>query len=1318
MTVRPQKPQGFALVVAVVLLGFVMLILVSLSALVQTELHLSSSRLSMSEARSNALLGLEVALGRLQASSGPDQRATARADILGDTTEENRYWTGVWKTIDPDNPRQELEAVRSWSTQPDEVEWLISSEKSPNPNASLADSNPSSGVVSLVNYIDAETDEEAEVQAGKIPLPLNGSQGGNFAWWVGDEGIKAKFNTAGGQSPAAGAGEEWLQAQSALLNPERFGMAAMDGLSDLFDYASLSAGERAQVYSDEDIGFLADGTVTSESIDAFRKESFHDITFSSFGVLSNQRFGGLKKDLSRGLDDQFPETLAGRPMWWLPEPGTSHVVKGELWDVVYDYANLYRDYPAWQFSGSVNDSGYTYSYNPHGRNGPQGLSDPRDASASVPMRFFGPESSTSQGSFNRQGKNMGANSYYIAPVISQYQENHWDVSESGTKQGRPIWNALNPVVLACLWRVGIGSVDLTTYSQSEAFTRDGYSPDGTFANLLQYDEVAGKPKYDFNGSSYTGHPLDLPRDWQGRPSTGEHAVQGTPKEYYRLHFVLQPIIVLWNPYNVPLKINDLEITPKFEPWVSIDFDPKDGTGSGVKPVKLHKYMYTGSTKFRVLDDYPHSAVGASNNPSEADDRFLLIDDALMAGGQYKAGIQINNEILQPGEILVFSSDKNRKLAVTTGIPVKAARGEGPNTDAVALREFPIKHDFPQGTHINSIQLFYEPSNVPNRNQVDGRLNTMSLSVQYQNQDFSPGTQTEGYLFQFDQFGPDAVEGEDWLEKHEFEVDLNIEDIQVPYTNLALDMNDYFDVHWFAVIGAQTKRINENLRGAPLFSQFNVTRVADRPNPSNTEMSGLLWKAKFYTDPEFQDAIESDEIPFWNGDDQIWNDVDHVVLKELPRQPLSSIGQFMHAGLSVNDWDPLYAVGSSYAHPLIAPNGLINKFNQQAGTNGIGTTGNIAVDLAYLSNERLFDDFFFSTVPPQNTDPGAPGYSSTYEPEEVPPFEAFSTEDLELSKPLPNPRMRYLLPEDDTGYTVLLEDMRDYDSAASVLMVDGAFNVNSTSVEAWEAVLSSLRNQMIPSASGGQNTAGGSADNPFLRVSAPLGGNDNSTEDLYTGFASLSDDEIRELAEAVVTEVKTRGPFLSMADFVNRRLEDTELGYKGALQAALDKSVNADSDRFGSPVTLSNSGDDSNLWLNDKQGNRLLRPEVLVSRQGAGLPQWILQNDILRSFASIMQARSDTFIIRSYGDVTDITGKPIAQAWCEAVVQRMPDYVDSLANPDPTVRPWLLSVNGNGERLDEIVRNTGSGSGALSETNFDFGRRYRIVSFRWLNEGEI
>ena len=60
-----------------------------------------------------------------------------------------------------------------------------------------------------------------------------------------------------------------------------------------------------------------------------------------------------------------------------------------------------------------------------------------------------------------------------------------------------------------------------------------------------------------------------------------------------------------------------------------------------------------------------------------------------------------------------------------------------------------------------------------------------------------------------------------------------------------------------------------------------------------------------------------------------------------------------------------------------------------------------------------------------------------------------------------------------------------------------------------------------------------------------------TNDNWNGFRALNDAQIRTLAENLVKEIRSRGPFLSLAEFVNRRVEDSELGKSGAIQAAIE-----------------------------------------------------------------------------------------------------------------------------------------------------------------------
>ena len=97
----------------------------------------------------------------------------------------------------------------------------------------------------------------------------------------------------------------------------------------------------------------------------------------------------------------------------------------------------------------------------------------------------------------------------------------------------------------------------------------------------------------------------------------------------------------------------------------------------------------------------------------------------------------------------------------------------------------------------------------------------------------------------------------------------------------------------------------------------------------------------------------------------------------------------------------------------------------------------------------------------------------------------------------------------------------FDTAASCLRLRGGFNVNSTSVQAWRALLAGHRDLEVS----------GLFRHPFSRFVAPSGTANAALE----GHRLLSDDQIETLAEKIRDEVLARGPFLSLADFVNRRL---------------------------------------------------------------------------------------------------------------------------------------------------------------------------------------
>ncbi|MDP0497552.1 MAG: hypothetical protein Q7Q73_15225 [Verrucomicrobiota bacterium JB024] len=269
----PAVRRGFALVLAILLMGLVLLLMVSLSALSRVGMADAAPRMAVLQARENARLGLLQALGELQRTAGADRRVTARAEILGvgQATAGSIYWTGVWDSSDPGQ---------------DPV-WLVSGE-APNPAAPAADTvvlvpaNPATGVPA--------------VAVEKIYFEGGDGSRNAFAWWVGDEGVKASL--APGREVPAGLTplEAAALANQTPAGTDLGGLLAAGAEADAVLVGALNKlAERSALPLLWDAGGPA---VTEQRAQA----AFYDYTPCAYGVLENPATGGLKVNLS---DDAY-----------------------------------------------------------------------------------------------------------------------------------------------------------------------------------------------------------------------------------------------------------------------------------------------------------------------------------------------------------------------------------------------------------------------------------------------------------------------------------------------------------------------------------------------------------------------------------------------------------------------------------------------------------------------------------------------------------------------------------------------------------------------------------------------------------------------------------------------------------------------------------------------------------------------------------------------------------------------------------------------------------------------------------------------------
>jgi hypothetical protein len=266
-----------------------------------------------------------------------------------------------------------------------------------------------------------------------------------------------------------------------------------------------------------------------------------------------------------------------------------------------------------------------------------------------------------------------------------------------------------------------------------------------------------------------------------------------------------------------------------------------------------------------------------------------------------------------------------------------------------------------------------------------------------------------------------------------------------------------------------------------------------------------------------------------------------------------------------------------------------------------------------------------------------------------------------------------------------------------------FNVNSTSVTAWRALLGHARNQRVPSIreSGASWSVSLSekSQHPLSRfsvagdgVAGSMGSSGAFPEaNDFAGYRTVDEGFLDALAEQIVVQIRRRGPFLSLSEFINRQLSSGDLALAGTLQAALNEvAKNASRNPYATLQSLSSIASATPERAADAEYRF---PAAAAGFSGYGLPGWTRQADLMRPLAPILSARDDTFTIRSYGEARDGNGRMIARAYCEAVVRRGRDFVDPADQPDVINQP-------------------------ARPLNRAFGRRFQIVSLRWLAPNEI
>lgn len=1231
---NPDAPiRGFALLVTIVLVAFLVLILVGLASFTRVETQVAGNSQQLAQARQNALMALNVALGELQEHLGPDRRVSAASglgtatntsyntspasawqnDWTNGTGSKPTQWTGVWREASP--------APANTTRDPAFVAWLVSGNeingRAVTPQTPIADPSTDPNVVWLVG--DKSVQVPATVSAAnpdpRVKLPkqpitsasLPGFTGpqtiGSYAYWVGDEGTKAKANLV---DPYAGSVAGTANNLKQLSSAQRTGPEITQGLST-FPAPTAPAGITAAANATKVLTTLQLPMLAPAVAASTWKARFHDLTTSSFGLLADTAQGGLKTDLS-----------------YLLAPAAN---------VAAFQTRLTSSLTAAELGSAVTGNNGTSFY---------------PLLPSLPV-LSGADSRGNMATWEQ---------------LWSFNNLTTKVAGSGLTASIPaqphtaLQTGVHPVLVQA--RVGFGI---------RVNSRTGTDP-------TNY-------QYSLNLDTRLAFVLANP-----------YAVSITGGEYY---FTLDAGAGNTNAADVG-KLNAVVITTSgpvttVGPWMSLEeifrkvkfripagitFGPGEArifTLAGAPGTAIPHTLSTDST-YDLINTWDGAALTGVGPYTT-----LSIPAGTTAAGKLTANLGVSNGAGRSNTSL--GNDSYLSYWVTD--PVSAEKKM-----ALRIAGFPFMNAGSPSVLVNG-----------SATAIVKGLSGISLSAV-----------PTGEVFV----------GDALVYRHgaaRERIDTNADSRDHPFKGAS-------NGGYVTVNGAPFVRGNMIGENDPRFMylQFNTPGApfANYGIPSKNQSQAASFR-NHLNDLVFSDnervrwGVGSNDLTRPDTNTALNNQPAQLVLFDIPRPdaPLVSLGQLQHFSMvghldanfsALVSRNPFTTTQPSITGPdnsrsmrgqsIVTNYGFANSYAptyipRQATTDSRMDASSVnAYDYAYLFNEAFFDRFYFSSFP----------QSGAFD---------FTTATLANSRYLP---FRTGLAAD--AYRT------DARSASANLLSSGAFNVNSISVQAWAAVLNSLNGANYESA----ETAETNLTAPFARTTHQAyrsTGNGNPLVDksAWGGFRTLTSTEILDdrgtldatddtgLAVEIVRQVKERGPFLSLADFVNRRLissaNDTsglKIGVKGALQSAIDPAIP------GAPAKVFSVNSTSNISVSDYAGRPPSRltgtnagtqdSDMLYPSWIAGHPGWMIQGDLLQPLAPYLTARSDTFKIRAYGDVLNpATGSttPTARAWCEAIVQRIPDYVDP-AQPASTPIASLNALNSS------------------------FGRRFQIVSFRWLSPDDI
>ena len=1263
---RPH-PSGFALVATVsmmVLLTLIALAMLSLSTIEQRSS--GDSEEAMRTAQANARMALMIAIGELQKAAGPDTRSTATGELIIPASQNNhnnrKNWTGVWRTDDYD--QRTPEEPKSFVT------WLVSHQD----NGGLDNEADITGYAfqdPLVIFEAGDTgddNEDKDVIVDKVEVDTTGGNRSYYAYWISDEGTKASFawNQAyhGGDLASQNAvrlssspGFDYGVFSSTTGSPYSLPSYPLNGSDSLLV-------QNGKILSLGSISLAAGSTSPAET---WVREHYHDMTVASYGVLADMKLGGLKRDLSLAFE------MDGEADYGTDEDGnaTSEPRPTKFDQQVGEFVAGSDRLSAPEAHSANNNIRERYVYRNTNTDG---------------SWFATGVDAISNGSY--EGVSRGANWWSLRDFSQLYKR----LKTSGNGYALSARAMYPNRILNTLQSPNMGNpmpYDLTDVT-------------GLIMNYQPARSQYADPNHPVLFKGYVPYPS---RGSYAPVLIGSSCFISVKNHAGNLAVVLDPVFQVWNPYNVA-------ITTK-------------------KYALIFPHTFPGIINLKVNRGGTEEIYGATNVAQ-------LINQSSWTPAwspSHQLNFLMDDLTLAPGEV-VYLSPPDSSIHNTAAKSAKLALRKGLNmsSDSGIIITSILKRS-PDVSFVNIPLIGTEQISCAFHNSINYTTTTGNQigSGRMTSRTYLPGStvslndidSSRGDALQYKQINTYAIQN---IIAEGYEIQVGVPNAsQVDYiggdtASALLGTKKTFAaislLNRAAVDARSSVQGENNIGHMETYTHFNpaeaITTAGIWREAEINKMMTMVCKEGGYN--AIRGALGVD-YPFGagqinngyygNSHDSVNDGSTHFQLKSIPTRPMHSLLELRGAATAVHAHEPFSPLGESFASPFVAPsttstsNGVIDKYEYHVAH----SSASIA-DQSWLFNDALFDRYFFSGIAPKFTI-GSAGYApasggsinATLGDFYGPDYGAADANNVII--PHIPPGMK------GADIVTALDASDGYRKIGAYSLIKGQFNVNSTSVRAWAALLMANRDVDVgfadSSASDNENgTPFPNSNSSIIGVNAEAG---------WFGLSRLSDADIWDdndtlddpsddsgLAVEIVKEVKKRGPFMSLADFVNRRPNGSnDTDKRGALQAAIDNSG-----IYGDYHT-SISAEDTNY------GNLTYFNHTDGAKTSTGNAGDITQAKLLLPIAPRLNARSDTFKIRAYGEVKDSAGAIIAHATCEAVVQRLPEYV----NPDDD--PWEDSMKDPLPMTTLVSRTPADGFDA---TNAQYGRRFKIVRFRWLVESEI